>query len=333
MLDAHQLLLTQIAAGICLLLFAATLFNVVRMRGRMQAAQGWGKVEGIITTSMVEQPATHASDDLIDATPVIRYRYRVGGQELESDKVAVGGLSVTTKVLAAKLVGRYPVGAHVDVYVDPKNPAEALLDPGAAKSIAAVVALTIVFGLVAAILIAHAIVGHVLYANNGVPLFGFVLPIVALIGAALCVGAFIRGRQLASASLQWPKAAGTITHCDVIEEIIEDKNDDDKSIRKVHHRYQVDLRYAYKIGQRDFVGTEANWGGTTIYGLRDVAEKEAAQYHPGQNVTVYYDPQHPRNAVLDPTSRKGTVAPLIGAAICVAVGGIILTFLVAVGFN
>jgi hypothetical protein len=159
MLDAHQLMWTQIAAGISVLLFGLMLFNLVRMWGRMQAARSWDKVEGIITVSRVDRPATHASDDQNDARPIIRYRYHFGGQELESDKVFVGGIAMTTGVLAEKLAGRYPAGAHVDVHVDPKHPAEALLEPAAAQNVAALVAFTMVFGFIAAILTAHSLAG------------------------------------------------------------------------------------------------------------------------------------------------------------------------------
>ena len=333
MLDAHQLMWTQIAAGISVLLFGLMLFNLVRLWGRMRAARSWDKVEGIITVSRVDRPATHASDDQNDARPIIRYRYQVGGQELEGDKVFVGGISMTTGVLAEKLAGRYPVGAHVDVHVDPKHPTEALLEPAAAQNVAALVAFTIVFGFIAATLTAHSLAGHVLYADHGVPLFVFALPIIVLVGGVFCVAEYVRTRRLASASLRWPTAAGRITRCDVIEEIIEEKDDDDKSrTSKLRHRYQVDLRYAYRVGKRDFIGTEVNWGGTMISGLREVAEKAAAQHHPGQNVKVYYDPEQPGHAVLEPASREGALGPLIGAAICAIVGGIFLTILIKVGF-
>jgi hypothetical protein len=66
-------------------------------------------------------------------------------------------------------------------------------------------------------------------------------------------------------------------------------NDDKSSIRKINC-YQVDLRYACRVGKRDFVGTSAGWGWTTIYGLCELAEKAASQYRQGQPVTVYYDP-------------------------------------------
>ncbi|MET3911503.1 hypothetical protein ABID59_005867 [Bradyrhizobium sp. S3.3.6] len=334
MLDAQHLMWTQIAAAVSVLLFGLMLFSLVRTWRLLQAARGWDKVEGIITVSRVDQPATHASDDRNDARPIIRYRYQAGGQELESDKIFVGGPTITTRVLAAKLAGRYPVGAHVDVYVDPKQPTETLLEPAEAQNVAALVAFAIVLGFIAATLTAHSLAGRVLYADKGVPLFAFALPIIVLVGGVFLVAEYVRTRRLASASLRWPTTAGRITRCDVIEEIIEEKTDhDDKpTTTELRHRYQVALRYAYRVGKRDFIGTEVDWGGTMISGFREVAEKAAARYHPGQNVKVYYDPDQPGQAVLEPASREGALGPLIGAAVCAIVGGSFLTILIKVGF-
>ena len=333
MLDAHQLLWTEIAAGICLLIFSGTLFSLLRLRSRMQAARSWDKVEGIITVSKVEQPPAHVSDDLNDATPIIRYRYRAGGQEFESGQIRIGGQPLTTRVLAARLVARYPVAARVDVYIDPADPQNALLEPGQQANLAAQLAFTIAFGSIAAILVTHAIAGHVLYTGNGVPLFAFALPGFAILGAIFSVAAFMRGRRLASASARWPAVAGIIATSDVIEEQIDDTSRDDKSNIRMIQRYQVDLRYAYQVGKRDFVGTMGNWGWTGIYGLRELAEKAAGQYRQGQPVTVYYDPEQPGNAVLEPGNQQGSLAPLVFAAICAVVGGAFLAFFIRVGFN
>ncbi|WLA66342.1 DUF3592 domain-containing protein [Bradyrhizobium diazoefficiens] len=209
-----------------------------------------------------------------------------------------------------------------------------MLEPAAAQNVAALVAFTIVFGFIATTLTAHSLAGHVLYTNNGVPLFAFALPIIVLVGGVFCVAEYVRTRRLASASLRWPTAAGRVTRCDVIEEIIEEKSDDDDKSRssKLQHRYQVDLRYAYRVDKRDFIGTEVDRGGTMISGLREVAEKAAAKYRPGQNVKVYYDPERPGHAVLEPASREGALGPLIGAAVCAVVGGLFLTILIKVGF-
>jgi hypothetical protein len=333
MLDAHQLLWTQIAAGTCLLIFGAMLLNLLRLRSRMQAAGEWDKIEGVIIASGVEQPPSHRSDDLNDASPVIRYRYRAGGQELESDRIRVGGQPLTTRVLAGRQIARFPVGAHVDVYVDPNDPSNTLLEPRQQGNLAAQLAFTITFGIAAGILVAHGIAGHVLYTANGVPLFAFVLPIVALLAAVFSVVSFSRTRRLASASARWPTAPGIVTTSGVIEEVIEDQGNSDKSRIRKTYRYQVDLRYAYQVGKRDFVGTAANWGWTAIYGLRELAEKAAGQYTKGQPVTVYYDPERPGNAVLEPDSRRGSMAPLIFGAISAVAGSAILAFFIKVGFD
>jgi hypothetical protein len=333
MLDAQQLFWTQIAAGLCLLISGGLLFNLFRMRGQMKAAESWNRVEGVIIASEVKQPSAHVSDDLNDASPIIRYRYRADGQDLESDRIKIGGQPLTTRVLAGRLVARYPVGARVDVHVDPNDPKNALLEPGQPGNLAALFAFTITFAVVAAILAAHAIAGHVLYAGKGVPLFAFALPALALLAAVFSVVSFVRSRRLASASARWPTVAGTVTTSDVIEEEIEDTGNSDKSIIRKIHRYQLDLRYAYQVGKRDFVGTAANWGWTAVYGLRELAEKAAGQYRPGQPVTVYYDPAQPGNAVLEPDSRQGSLAPLVFGAISAVVGGVMLAFFVKVGFG
>jgi hypothetical protein len=333
MLDAHQLLWTQIAAGVTFLMFGGILFNVLRMRSQMQAASHWDRIEGVITVSRVDQPPSHVSDDLNDATPVIRYRYRVGGQDIESDQVRIGGTALTTRVLAGGLVARYPVGARVDVHIDPNDPKNVLLEPEQQGNLTALIVFAIVFGFIAAILTAHSIAGHVLYTSNGAPLFVFGMPILALLGAVASVVAFVRGRRQARASLRWPTAAGTITASDVIEEAIEDKSNDDKSFIRKTYRYQVDLRYAYQLGKRDFVGTAANWGGTAIYGLREMAEKAASRYSVGQPVTVYYDPEQPGNAVLEPESREGSLTLLIVAVLCAVTGGLFLAFFLTASLN
>jgi hypothetical protein len=100
MLDAHQLLWTQIAAGVCLLNFAGLLFRLVRLRGQTRSASKWSKVDGIIIASGVDQPPSHVSDDETDATPVIRYRYRIDGNDLEGDRIGIGDVPMTTRLLA-----------------------------------------------------------------------------------------------------------------------------------------------------------------------------------------------------------------------------------------
>src|SRR3954447_17143601 len=170
--------------------------------------------------------------------------------------------------------------------------------------------------------------------RQGRPAVRVAVPIIVLVGGVFLAADYVRTRRLASASLRWPTASGRVTHCDVIEEIVEEKTEHDNrpTTSKLVHRYQVDLRYAYRVGKRDFIGTEVDWNGTMISGLREVAEEAAAKYRPGKSVQVYYDPDQPGQAVLEPASRRGARGPLVGAAVCAVVGGLFLMILVKVGF-
>jgi len=340
MLDASQLFYTQIAAGVCLLIFAGLAYNLLRLRRQMEASKAWIKSDGDIVASEAKIPLSHTSDDQDDVDAVIRYRYRVGGQIHESDCIKFGGQPMMSRAFAEALVAKYPVGASVDVYYDPHDPKNAVLEPRKLDNLATQFVFTIAFGVIAVFLIAHAVAGKVLYAGNGVPLFAYALPLVAFIVAGLSIVAFVNGRRQAKASAQWPTSPGTITTSAVIEEKIEDKktDSDDSSGFSQHQqrftlRYRVDLRFAYRVGQRDYVGTTWAWGWTPIYGRRELAEQVIRKYSKGQQVAVYYDPAQPGIAVLEPANRQGSLAPLVFGAIFAVGGALLLAFFINVGFG
>jgi hypothetical protein len=340
MLDANQLLYTQIAVAVCLLIFAGFAYNLLRLRRQMKASSAWIKSEGNIIASEAKIPLSHTSDDQDDVDAFIRYRFVVGGQTHESGRIKFGGQPMMSRALADALVAKYPVGASVVVYYDPQNPENAVLEPRKRDNLIVQFVFTVVFGAVAALLSAHWIAGKVLYAGNGVPLFAYALPLVAFLVAGLGIVAFVKGRQQAKASAQWPTSPGTVTTSAVIEEKIEDKksDDDDKTgfsqrRQRFTFRYRVDLRFVYRVDQRDYVGTTWAWGWTPIYGRREQAEKITGRYPRGQQVTVYYDPTQPDVAVLEPSNRQGSLAPLVFAAIFAVGGAVLLAFFTNVGFG
>lgn len=218
MLDATQLLWTQIAAGVCALIFAGQVYNLLRLRSLMEASKAWITIGGEIITSEAKLPPSHTSDDQDDVDAIVRYRYRVGGQNYESDRIKIGGQASMTRAFADAVVAKYPVGAHVDVHYDPHDPENVALEPRKQDNLVVRLVFAIVFGGVGGILALHAITGKVPYTDNGVPLFAFALPIVAFLLAGFSVVAFVRGRRQASASAHWPTVSGRITTSDIIEE-------------------------------------------------------------------------------------------------------------------
>ena len=342
MLDPSQLLYTQIAAGVCLLIFAGLAYNLLRLRRQMEASKAWVKCDGDIVASEAKIPLSHRSDDQDDVDAIIRYRYQVSGQAHESNCIKFGGQAMMSRAFADALVAKYPVGAGVDVYYDPHDPKSAVLQPRKLDNLVAMLAFTTVFGVIAAFLVTQMIAGKVLYAGNGVPMFAFGLPLVAFLAAGLGIVAFVKGRRQAKGSAQWPTAPGLITTSAIIEERIEDKvktdGDEDttgfqQNRQRFTLRYRVDLHFVYRVGQRDYVGTTWAWGWTPFYGRRELAEQVTSQYAKGQKVTVYYDPAQPDIAVLEPANLQGSLAPLVFGAICAVGGAALLAFFINVGFG
>ena len=60
--------------------------------------------------------------------PQIRYTYKVGGTQNESDVIRFGDLERKRRSLADEMVAKYPAGATVAVRYDPQNPSRATLE-------------------------------------------------------------------------------------------------------------------------------------------------------------------------------------------------------------
>jgi hypothetical protein len=58
----------------------------------------------------------------------VQYRYRVRGKDYESNRIFWGGNEGRQKHMTS-VVTAYPAGAKVQIYHDPQDPTEAVLDP------------------------------------------------------------------------------------------------------------------------------------------------------------------------------------------------------------
>ena len=61
-------------------------------------------------------------------TPQVRYAYKVGGIEHESDVIRFGDLERKRRALADEMVAKYPAGSTVAVRYDPQSPERATLE-------------------------------------------------------------------------------------------------------------------------------------------------------------------------------------------------------------
>ena len=79
-------------------------------------------------------------------------------------------------------------------------------------------------------------------------------------------------------------------------------------------RRALDIRYSYKIGEKQYSGTRISFGQATSPKLL------LAKYREGSQVTVWVNPEHPKLAVLEKgTSKKGFILITLGLLLAVPV--------------
>ncbi|MEL6526937.1 MAG: DUF3592 domain-containing protein, partial [Chloroflexota bacterium] len=89
-------------------------------------SSGWETVAGTIVTSDVLDVSDTSGTRF---TGQVVYSYTFEGETYENDAInLLGNLLVRNEADAAQMVVPYPVGAMVDVYVNPDNPSESVLD-------------------------------------------------------------------------------------------------------------------------------------------------------------------------------------------------------------
>jgi hypothetical protein len=105
----------------------ATYYCVLTLvRRKIREAQQWPSTKGLVVTSEVRN-----DNDEEGWYAKIIYRYEVGGRVYENSRIAVAVEHGNQSLQAQEqLASRFPVGAHVPVYYDPRNPADAALTKG-----------------------------------------------------------------------------------------------------------------------------------------------------------------------------------------------------------
>lgn len=97
-----------------------------RAERQWEAGSTFQRTRGVITKSQVE---VDRDDDGPSYYPDIEYRFEVAGVPFTGDQTRIGDFS-TSGNRATQLVQRYPVGKVVDVFYDPEDPSDAVLQRG-----------------------------------------------------------------------------------------------------------------------------------------------------------------------------------------------------------
>lgn len=115
-----------------------------------------------------------------------------------------------------------------------------------------------------------------------------------------------RSKTKAAQSQSWPLVKGVIS---------------ETSISTQEHnevlRYVPNVRYTYEVDGKLYQGKQITFGSGVEFGSRQKAAEYLAQYPVDAEVSVYYNPEKPAEAVLQQVATKTTVGLIIGIVLVV----------------
>jgi hypothetical protein len=83
----------------------------------------WRKVQGTVISAEVKLVRENYG-------PVVQYEYSVDGRSFRGTRIYSLSVTSSLRSSAQRVISQYPIGASVEVYVDPTFPTEAVLKPG-----------------------------------------------------------------------------------------------------------------------------------------------------------------------------------------------------------
>lgn len=122
------------------------------------------------------------------------------------------------------------------------------------------------------------------------PLVTLLIGIVFLIGGFFALKFGQKSIDLAKASVEWPSVPGKVESSEVVR-----KRDNDGDTM-----YRAEIIYSYTVNGEALESDKRRIGATSSSSSSKSAYKITREYPQGQDVTVYYNPDAPEEAVLEP---------------------------------
>lgn len=138
--------------------------------------------------------------------------------------------------------------------------------------------------------------------------------IIALIWGGLIV-------QNASVSSDWPSVKGEITKSKVEKKTERVKKNDRWQTKTT---FWAGVQYSYSVDGTEFVGGKISFG--DYGGEQEHARQIVKRFKKGKAVDVYYDPEEPKTAVLEPGTSNSSYL-VLGIGLASLIAGIVSYFL------
>lgn len=261
----------------------------------------WPAAKGKITRSQ-EAFTQHrtSSEDMPQNYKVadIAYEYVVAGKRYTGRRISHAEIIAQEEVHG--LLAKYPVGVEVEVFHDPDEPSDAVLErgapPGLAKGCLALVAIAVGGTLFLMWVVTNGNEWMTSYLPNAMP------PVVVIAGIAglAFTGAGLGILRTLAAARRWPQATATIRKTEVVEFTTVQRRDPGSSSRRrqVTRSWKPVVEYDYEVNGRSHL-SRSIWLDREDAGTRKFAEGVVARYPMGTQHSNFYDPANPGRSALE----------------------------------
>jgi len=276
-------------------------------------AAKWPEAQARIVQSRVALERRRAGSNVgsVKNKALVVYEFRVDGKTIRGKRIGVGAEPMET---VGQTLKRFPVGAMVPVYYDPRNPNNCLLDRSMSVGCAlGGIIIPLLLGSLMVALIAH------LGTLDGMLVKRF--PTLHHPTMAICIGFMggfcwllqLGGKRLSAQSAHWPITKGSI----VSSKVESYQSSDSSSSGSMHYTtmYKAVVEYRYSVDGQEYHSTQISAGGEMTTSVKAVAEAQVAKYTKGQEVEVHYNPEDPVNAVISTEPGSGAFLLIMGAAL------------------
>ncbi len=143
---------------------------------------------------------------------------------------------------------------------------------------------------------------------------GFLVGVAFVALGVYLGGLALRSWRQARETTRWPRTEG-----EILESWVESKEDSEGDLS-----YRPVIRYRYQVADQSFEGDLVSVGARNLYGSFGWAQGAVDRYSEGDSVDVYFDPQEPAQAVLEPEVGRGPVALTFLALLGLVIGMVLL---------
>lgn len=265
---------------------------------RVRKAARWKEGRARITRAKVQVDHSHFDKTRALNKAAVAYEFTVDGKTIQGDRISIG-LAPAERV--DQTLKRYRVGAEVPVYYDPENPRDCVLERDPPVSFGCL------WGGTIAVLLLYA--GAWIWLKTGWspgPFLSKSFPAlhhpVIVVGAGafglFCVAAGIWNRLHPRTIAAWVRTSGTIVTSET-ETYTDSSASTSRSGRKM---YNAVIEFSYQVDGQEYRGTKGatDTVNITIGNAKAKAQEEVARYPVGMKVDVYYNPENPTQASLEP---------------------------------